>query len=1379
MKATGTIKSSNLFPVVGVGASAGGLEAFKRLLKAIPEDSGMAFVLVQHLDRNHESVLPELLQKATKIPVLEISDEIRVEADHIYVIPSNKMLMANDGILELIPRPEPGKNTKNLPIDLFFTSLAEVHQRHAIGVVLSGTASDGTAGLKAIKEHGGITFAQDEASAAYAEMPANAVRAGVVDFVLSPEEIPLKILEVNRGARADSGEIIRLQDGDVFRQIISLLLIRKGTDFTYYKQTTVSRRILRRMKLIGQESASAYLHFLRENETEQDTLYQDMLIPVTSFFRDTVSFEHLCESALPHIIKNKTKTDPVRIWIAGCSSGQEAYSIAMCFREFLGAGYEKIQIFATDLSSRAISKARSGTYTAAEAATVSPERLSKFFTKANKGYQVNKSIRDMCVFAVHNFLKDPPFCKMDLISCRNVFIYMEPYLQKKALTTFHYALNPKGMLFLGKTETAGSVADLFASVGTNTKLFSRKDVSRRFVHVPGQRSEGGTGVTDTHAENELTPGDFRKTAEDIVLSKYTPSGVIVDELLDIVHFRGNTGNYLQQLPGKPSHNLLKMAKPGLAFELRNLLHKAKKEKNTVIKENIALKVDGTVHSVSIEAIPLPNTIDPYYLVLFHEREPIRSVLAAAEGKTPAKNTLDDKDLRIVQLEQELMQTHEDMSSIMEDQETINQDLQSHNEELLSSSEELQSLNEELETSKEELQSTNEELTVVNQEIVGLNGQLTEARDYAEAIVGTVREPMLVLDKKLRVKTANSSYYRAFQVKESDTEGKLIYEVNDSQWDIPALRQLLEKILPEESTFTGFEIRHTFSAIGERIFLLNARELVKEDGLEKLILLAIEDVTEQRKAEEVQEYAEAIVATVREPMLVLDKHLRVKTANSSYYRAFQVNDKETEGKLIYEVNDSQWNIPALSELLEKILPEESTFRDFEIIHTFAVIGERTMLLNARQLVTGGGQEKLILLAIEDVTEQRKAEEIQRQIQKRFQFIADAMPQKVWTADAHGERNYFNQTWLDYTGLTFEELRDWGWNQAIHYDDAVETRSRWRHSIDTGTDFEMESRFLDKEGVYKWHLSRGLPYKDDNGNVVMWVGTDTEIQEHKKQREELEIAVMKRTADLLKAGEILGDKNDELEKMNKELQSFTYVSSHDLQEPLRKIQTFAARLMDTEHHKLSAKGKDYFVRMQLAASRMRLLIDDLLAFSRVNTTERKYERLELLDILSEVKLDMKEAIEDKQAIVEATGLCAISVIPFQFRQLLNNLISNALKFSRPGVPPHVVIACTVKKGSVLSSEDPALSAVRPGLPSGWISLNKNYCHITVTDNGIGFEPRFDGRIFEVFQKLHPKEIYAGTGIGLAIVKKIVENHHGIITAKGAINKGATFNIYLPAD
>jgi two-component system CheB/CheR fusion protein len=1372
------VKSANLFPVVGIGASAGGLDAFKKLLKAIPVDSGMAYVLVQHLAPNHESSLPEILQKVTSIPVLAISDDIKVEPNHIYVIPSNKMMVATDGVLLLAPRPAKSKNERNLPIDLFFTSLAEVHQSHAIGVVLSGTATDGTLGLKAIKDHGGITFAQDEASAEYEGMPHSAVQAGVVDFILPPDKIPGKLLEVTKiiNTAAYIGLNLPLEDDEVFKQIISVLRIRKGTDFTYYKQTTIRRRILRRMAINKNEEPAAYLKYLRENKQEQDVLYQDLLIPVTSFFRDHKSFENLCENVFPLIIKNKAANETIRVWVAGCSTGEEAYSMAICFKEFLGmrsatGPEERVQIFATDLSEPAIAKARTGIYSKIELAGITAQRLAEFFTKTNGSYQVNRQLRDICVFANHNFLKDPPFGKMDLISCRNVLIYMEPYLQKKALTTFHYALNPKGFLLLGKSETTAGVPDLFASAAKNEKLFARKDVPSRFIHVFSQRAELNLSQNKDKPKAENMRSDFQKTADDIVLSRYTPAGVVVNEAMDIVQFRGSTSNYLEQASGKPSHNLLSMAKHGLAFELRSILHKSKKEKAPVIKENIPVQINGRLSNVSIEVIPLPGTIDPHFLILFHDGQSIgNKQLPVAIKKATAKSKTDDKDLRILQLEQELAQTREDMRTITEDQEAANEELQSANEELLSGSEELQSLNEELETSKEELQSTNEELTVVNHEMISLNEQVAAARNYAESIVANIREPLLVLDKNLRIKTANKSFYTSFRVNEQETEGSLIYDLGNKQWDIPELRTLLEKILPEKSIFNDFEVTHSFPVIGELIMLLNAREVINKDNSEKLILLSIEDVTERETArrkmqESEHRYHNMIYSSPSMIGIFKGEDMIVEIANDAILNSWD-KGKDIIGKSIFSVLP-EIVVQGFDKILLNVYKTGTSFHSYEMPVTLVRRGKEELIyysfIYQPQRNVKGEIEGVAVIASE-VTPQAILHKKIKESEETFRQLAELMPQKISNADAAGNVFFYNQNWINYTGLTIESLKDNGWSKVMHPDELEEIYKRWQHSIQTGNNFEMEIRLLNKEGEYKWHLSRASSVKDEKGEIIKWLGASTEIQEQVTQRETLENAVKERTNELSEANGLLAGKNEELQKMNKELESFAYVTSHDLQEPLRKIQIFASRILEKDNERLSDDGKNYFRIVRDSANRMQTLIDDLLTFSGLTTAERKFEINDLNDIIEKIKIELKETIEDKHATIEATELCPANIIAFQFHQLMQNLISNALKFSNPTHPPHIIIKSRIIEGNKLT--DPRLSP------------EKKYCHISVTDNGIGFEKKFSEKIFEVFQRLHGKEEYAGTGIGLAIVRKIVDNHHGIISATSKLNKGTTFDIYIPA-
>ncbi|HLI92122.1 MAG TPA: CheR family methyltransferase, partial [Puia sp.] len=1024
---------------------------------------------------------------------------------------------ANDGRLELSPRGP--KSEKNMPIDVFFTSLSEVHQSHAIGVVLSGTATDGTLGLKAIKEHGGFTFAQEQQSAAFDSMPQSAIDAEVVDFILVPEEIPLqvsKLLKTLRNGLAEDKEGTKPAKEEAFRQLIALLRIRKGTDFTYYKQTTIRRRVIRRMGLNKKEDIADYLAYCRENLAEQDLLYQDLLIPVTGFFRDPRAFQVLCDSVFPALLKGKDEFNPLRIWIAGCSTGEEPYSMAICLDEYLGgkAADYKIQIFATDISESSVAKARSGIYTKRDIGGLSADRIERYFTKVNGSFHVNKSLRDMCVFACHNFLKDPPFAKMSLISCRNVLIYMETFLQKKALTTFHYALNENGYLLLGHSETSAPAADLFIPSGKGEKLYLRKNVSGKFLHLSSDRNESKSKDNAYAVKKEPGRDDFQWTADQIVIERYSPPGVVVNEEMDIVQIRGLTGDWLEPSPGKPSLNVLKMVRQGLAFELRNALHKAKSDNKPAVKQGIPLLSREKQQLVTIEVIPLLNTVERYYLVLFRDTTAADATDTKPGGTTNESGGHDTPESRrIGQLEKELVQLREDMRSITEDQEAVNEELQSANEELLSGSEELQSLNEELETSKEEIQSTNEELTTLNQELFDRNGQLNAARLYSESIIATIREPLIILDKDMKVKTANRAYYRKFMTSEELTEDKYFYHLGNGQWDIPSLRSALENSLEAEGRVSDIEIRHRFEDIGERTLVLNACRIAAKESAELLILVAIEDVTDARN---------------READLV------------SFSRALE--DK---------------------------------------------VAERTNALK--------------------------------------------------------------------------------------------------------------------------------------------------------------------------------ESNASLKRSNDSLEQFATIASHDLQEPLRKIQTFSALLLQRHSKNTGGEAGQLIGKIGVASERMSALIRDVLHFSKVLDAS-VFERVDLNEIMQNVIGDFDMQIEQKAAIITHDTLPVIQAVRLQMNQLFYNLFSNALKFSKPDVPPVIHISSKV----FAAGETP-----------GNIVVNGNtaYCEIIFHDNGIGIDKKFLEQVFLIFRRLNARERFEGTGIGLALCKKIVLSHRGEIYVTSGEAGGTQFHIVLP--
>ena len=770
LAASDTVKK--IFPIVGIGASAGGLNAYTKLLKALPIDTGMAFVLVQHLDPKHASLLPELLRRTTLMPVIEIADGMRVEPNNVYVLPPNHSLAILHGVLHLMPRPD--ALGKHLPIDDFLRTLADDTQNNAIGVILSGTASDGTFGLRAIKAEGGITFAQSEASCEYDGMPHSAIAAGHVDFILTPEEIARELARIARHPYLLQELILpregeNVPAGDSLNKIFVLLRSHTGNDFTYYKHATIRRRIKRRMVLNQIERIEEYVKFLQLQPKELDALFQDLLINVTSFFRDPETFEALKTEVFPQLMQGRRNQQPLRIWIPGCSSGEEAYSLAIALFEFLGENISgtRMQIFASDIDSKAVDKARAGHYPESIRDDVSAARLNRYFIKTPEGYQISKAIRDICVFAVQNVIKDPPFSRLDLVSCRNLMIYLGAVLQKKVLHTFHYALRPGGFLMLGTSETIGSYADLYSLVDKKNKIYLKKSVAKRLAYdfsaTPSLAAIEGVAPAD--AGQRIPVLNLQQEAENMILANYGPPGVIINQAMQILNFRGQTGPYIEPAAGSASLNLLKMARQDLLMDLRSVVHEAIKEHRPVRKEGVRIQQqDGSYRLVNLLVMPIAgaNAAEPYYLVLFEAAnalalaDKITAKKIAKPGKVSPERAAeagmtDPRDLRIHELESELLSNREYMQSIIEGQEASNEELQSANEEIQSANEELQSTNEELETAKEELQSTNEELATINEEHEIRNQELITANNDLSNLLASIELPIVILRDDMSIR----------------------------------------------------------------------------------------------------------------------------------------------------------------------------------------------------------------------------------------------------------------------------------------------------------------------------------------------------------------------------------------------------------------------------------------------------------------------------------------------------------------------------------------------------------------------------------------------------------------------------------------------------
>ena len=847
-----------MVPVAGIGASAGGLEAFTSLLKHLPLDTGLAFVLVQHLDPTHQSSLSEILGRATTMPVRDAGDGMPVEPNHVYVIPPNAELTIANQVLKLSPR---GRMAgPHMPIDRFLRSLALECRSRAIGVILSGAGSDGALGLQAVKEAGGVTFAQDPATAEFASMPQMAEAATCVDFLLPPAQIAAELARIARHphfpvAPTAEREGSPKEANAGLDDILAVMRETTGIDFSLYRETTVQRRIIRRLALRNIVSIEEYAAQLRQDPGERSLLQRDLLISVTSFFRDPKSFDALSRLVFPAIVQNRPAGAVIRIWVPGCATGEEAYSIAISLREYLkeaGVAFP-VQIFASDISEAAIEKARSGKYLENIAADVSPERLDRYFTKVDGRYQVSRDLRDLCVFSRHNLIDDPPFARLDLISCRNVMIYLGA-VQKNIIPLFHFALKQNGFLMLGRSETA-SFDNLFSIIDGEHRIYAKKETALR----PSRHARAGIlrRVTDAGKRAPKAPMtalravDMGQAVDRMLLSKYSPAAVLVDEGLEVFEVRGDATPFFRLPVGRMSFNLLKIIPDtGLFLEIEKLVHQAAETGEAARRVRVPYESGHSIREVNIEVTPLYGNLPSSnqrlgLLVLLEPAQKVEKHVSKSRGKAREREVaVADRNRQIARLKQDVEEARRRLLSVVEEHQISDEESQSTAEEVQSTNEELQSLNEELETAKEELQATNEELITINQELESKNLALTQSRNFAMSIVETVPVPLLVLDNESRIRTVNESFSKTFRIPARDAEGQLLYSLGGGSWDIPGLRDLLDRVLPAGGSFADFEFRREFPSIGTRDLIFNGCRLEHLD----LILVAINDVTVRKEAE---------------------------------------------------------------------------------------------------------------------------------------------------------------------------------------------------------------------------------------------------------------------------------------------------------------------------------------------------------------------------------------------------------------------------------------------------------------------------------------------------------------------------------------------------
>lgn len=1420
MKEPSKLKSEcqSLEKIVGIGASAGGLEAFTELLGRLPKRSGAAYVLVQHLDPTHRSLLSELLAKTTTLSVCEIVDRTSVQPNQIYVIPPNCDLAIENAILKLSPRKKNGGPARS--IDHFLKSLATDQKERAIGVILSGAGSDGALGLKTIKAAGGITFAQDEDTAKYDSMPRSAIGTGCVDFVLPPQKIADEIARLirtpertkrraaanaqrRRNAVADTamalnGQAISPEDWPTspddpnLRKIFFLLQAKTGADFRFYKANTIRRRLNRRLVMHKVQDLGEYAKYLREHPLEVDALYQDLLINVTSFFRNPAVYDLLKRNVFPRLMKSSASRDGFRFWIPGCSTGQEPYSIAMAYSEFAAQRSGQVpplQIFATDVNPSVLEYARAGRYPTAQV-EISEARLRRFFVEEDGYHRVQKTIRDQVIFAQQNVLTDPPFTRVDLISCRNMLIYLEPQLQQKIIPTFHYALKPNGVLLLGSSESIGQFSNLFNTLEKTHKIYIKKPGSttiRLQSALPPVVTKKIEPPPSFIKPGEFNISDAQKEADRWMLAKYGPASVLINEEGDILQFRGQATKYLSLPMGKATYRIFKMAREGLVVPLQHAVQKAIKERRIAREKDV--KFEGRKARVNIEVIPLKNTKGRCLLVLFeksHIKRP--ATIGAGVREVPVHTRAALRHL--AEAKHELVETREHLHSLQEEYETSVEELQASNEEVQSSNEELQSLNEELETSNEELESANEELTTLNEELATRNTELRESeRRLREQAQLLELAPVLARSTRDRIIFWNLGAEKLYGFTKEEAIGQTSHLLLGAQ--LPEPLEKIQAKLHKTGHWDG-EIWHRKK--DGTVICVASQWVVHHDDQNKVraILEVNTDITARKTAEkalrESDEFNRKILESSPDCISLLDIDGRLTFMTPVGMKLMEMREFSKYANLYWP---NLW--------------DKESRKQAENAITKATVGQPARFQgscptaegNARwwdvvlQSIIGQDRKPEKLLAVaRDITEEKEQESAHLERMRLTSLRADVAStlaqanELAAVLQAVGEKlsasldGALVQLWILDSHEAIDLQVCAGPLAGKPVEARVKVRQREMVQIALSrqpllvpdfsrADAVCDSDWAAREGFVAFaaypmivndHVTGVLatfarsPLADPVRKELSFTASAIAQFIHRKQAEEnlrhAQEELSRYTVDLER---LASERTVALRDSNQQMESFLYSVSHDLRAPLRSMQGLAACLIDEYGSKLDAGARDWLNRISESAIRMDVLTQDLLTFSRFSQAELKFESVSVLGAVDYAIKHLEADITEKKASFKITStLPNVIAHVASLQQVIINLISNGIKFSRPDEAPQIKI---------------------------WAEERDAFARIHVQDNGIGIAPEYHQRIFKMFERLHVAREYPGTGIGLAIVQRSVERMSGRCGVESALKKGSCFWFELP--
>ncbi|WP_141734034.1 PAS domain S-box protein [Oligoflexus tunisiensis] len=1328
--------------VIGIGASAGGLEALRELFASLPPDAGMAFIVVQHSDPRHAAMLSEILQPISTVPIELAKDGQRIRRDHAYTAPADQDLVVEDGILRLVPRTLTRRI--HLPVDTLFCSLAQAYESKAIGIVLSGTGNDGTIGLQDIKMAGGIAIAQDGQSARHSGMPKSAISAGHVDHILSPSNIAAELARI---ASMEENSTVRTGDEDraALKEILSQLKTSFGVDFADYKETTVSRRVRKRVTSSKLKTLVEYLAFVKTRPDELEALYGDILINVTSFFRDPEMFDALEALIIPKITEGRGAEDSLRVWVPGCSSGEEVYSLAIRLAEFNEKYHHSFsaQFFGTDISEPALEKARSGIYPTTISSIVSPERLKKFFDPVQGGYQIKKEIRDTCVFARQNVIADPPLSRMDLISCRNLLIYFGPALQERVVPIFHYALKvPNGFLILGKSELVDVFSDYFIPIEKAHKFYQKKDIPLRLSYQPIPGHKFPVKVESLKPQPSIPPArdsenDIHRETDRFILANFSPAAVVITENCDIVQFRGHTAAYLDP-SGRASFNLFKMLHPDLMQPVRQAIEKAKSGEASFVKCNqLRFRSGDEFKHVNVRVTPLrtPTLKQRYFLIIFEESP--ASLPRPGLQKTEFKDTDGAEVVQVSESEEirrlteELEGTRQHLQAVIDERDIGFEELQSANEEVTSSNEELQTINQELETAKEELESSNEELTTLNEQLRHNMELLRKSEEHFRILVSGVKDyAIFMLDPAGRVLSWNDGAERIKGYSKNEIIGEHFSIFYPEEMKRAGKPNKELEVATKAGRFEeeGLRVRKDGATFWASVIIT---ALYNEDGRLYGFAKITRDITERKQADEKLRQSELrfrrLISGVKDyAIFMLDPEGYVMSWNEGAERIKGYKAEEIVGQHF-----------------SKFYPKDDAYRtkhELEIAARTGTYEEEGWRIRkngtrfwANVLITtvrdDAGQIIGFSKVTRDLTDKRNAQEALRASEARSRLVLEKAHDAFVAINDRGSITEWNPQAETTFGWSRQEAVGRSLCETIIPEKYHQAYRRGLENFVKSSEGPVLNRRLEfpalrKDGTEIPVELTVLPIKvDDSYSFTSFI---RDISERKR-------------AEALAAS-------------NAELQDFAFIASHDLKEPLRMVSTYLQFVEKRARSKLNDEEREFIDYACEGAQRMQALIEDLLSYARLGRAPQNTRPVDFNAVAAEAEANLRPAIRESEASLRIGLLPTLNADPVQMVQVFQNLLSNAIKYR--------------------SEKKLEIEITAEERQEGWM--------FSVKDNGIGISPEYAERIFLVFQRLHSDRTkYQGTGIGLAICKKIIERHRGRIWVESRSGEGASFHFILPGE